>query len=151
MTGKNILIPFPGTEIPAKAEDKALELLDKDGSIYLLNIVDEGPKKIVGHMTGQLSDESEIVQNFEESRKKLQEKKAKEYEENLEKKAAEHSVAVKLLFTTGDPAEEILKVIDEYSINAIVVERLRDGLTELIHGDELNYLTENAPCRVHIV
>lgn len=145
---KKILIPFLGTEIPTKAEDKALQLMSNGGTIYLLNISDEGPKKTVRYMTGLLGENSDLVKNFEESRKRLHEKTAKEHEEELEGEAEEHSVSVELLFTSGDPAEEVLKAIEEYSIQVVVVEKLREGITGIFHGDELDYLIDNAPCRV---
>lgn len=42
----------------------------------------------------------------------------------------------------------MLEVIDEYSIDLVLVERLREKLAQIFLGDEIEYLCEEATCEV---
>ncbi|KXA98152.1 hypothetical protein AKJ37_01120 [candidate division MSBL1 archaeon SCGC-AAA259I09] len=77
------LVPFFGTVFPKEAQKEALKNLKKGGKLYLLHITDEAPTKSVRYMTGELGKESELIKNFQEARKELQERTAKKYAEKL--------------------------------------------------------------------
>lgn len=154
MSGEKVestLIPYFGTDRPTKAQEEALKRSKKGGKIYFLHITDEAPTKSVRYKTGELGEESELIQNFREAQKKLQEKIAEKFAEEAKVNLAKKGVSVELLYVAGNPAEEVLKAIEEYSVQLVVVERLREKMAEVFWGDEVNYLKEKAPCEVLIV
>ncbi len=148
---KNALIPFFGNEHPEKAGEKTLERVKKGGKIYLLHIVDEAQTRRIRYTTGQLGEESEIVKTIKESQEKIQEMAADDYTEKMKNDAAKKGISIKSIYVSGDPAQEVLNAIDKYSIELVVVEKLREKIDEIILGDELDFLKENAPCEVEII
>lgn len=145
---KRALIPYFGDKIPEKAQKKGLERLKKGGELFLLHINDEAPTRSIRYQTGQMGEESEIVKTFRETQKKVQEKSAKKYAEKVKNEAAKQGISVKPLYTQGDPAREVLKAIEKHNIELVVVEKLREKISELFLGDEISYLCEKAPCEV---
>lgn len=142
------LVPYFGEESPERAQDKALERLKKGGKLFLLHITDEGPTRSIRYRTGQMGEKSELVKTFRETQKKVQREAAEDYIEKIKNKAAKQGVSIEDIFRAGDPAKEVLKAIDEFSIQLVVVEKLRERITEIFLGDEVNYLTKEAPCEV---
>ena len=142
------LIPYFGEGYPEKALGKTIERVKKGGKIYFLHIIDEGPTRSVRYMTGELGDDSELVENVKEAREKLQKKATEEHTKKAKKEAAKYGISVEPLRVTGDPAEEVLKAIEEYSIQLVVLEKLREKIAKLLLGDETGYLKEKAPCEI---
>lgn len=79
---------------------------------------------------------------------KLQEKAAGECAEEVKMDSAEEGVSIEPLYVAGTPAKEVLKAIEEYSIQLIVIGELREKIAELLWGDTAKYLEEKAPCEV---
>lgn len=142
------LVPFFGTVFPKEAQKEALKNLKKGGKLYLLHITDEAPTKSVRYMTGELGKESELIKNFQEARKELQERTAKKYAEKAKMDAAKKGISIELLFAVGNPTKEVIKAIEEHSIQLVVIESLREKISEIFWGDEVKYLKERAPCEV---
>lgn len=145
---ERILVPFFGDEIPEKAQEKAIERTKKGGKIFLLHITDEAPTRSIRYKTGQLGEDSELIKTFRETRRKVQEDAAEEFIEQAKKDAAKHGISVESLFVVGDPGKEVLEAVDEHSIQLVVVESLREKITELFLGDEIKYIKKKAPCEV---
>lgn len=142
------LVPYFGGGLPRKAEKKALERLKKGGKLFLLHIVDEAPTRSIRYFTGQMGEKSEIVKTFRETQERVQERSAEEFVEEVKEEAAKHGISVESLFVSGDPAKEVLKAIDDHSIQLVAVEKLRGRIEEIFLGDEINYLCKTAPCEV---
>ncbi len=142
------LIPFFGDVLPEKAREEALKHLKKGGKLYLLHITDEAPARNIRYMTGQLGEKSEVIKSFREAQKKVQEQAAQELAVEIKDEAAKKGVSIETKFVEGPPSEEVLKAIEEFSIDLVVVEQLRQKLDQIIFGDEINYLEDKAPCKV---
>lgn len=142
------LIPYFGDKLPEKSKEKALKYVKKGGKLYLLQIVDEGATRRLRYMTSQLGEDSELIQNFKEAKKKLQESSAEGFAEGTKKDAAKKGVSMETIQVEGEPMEEILKAIEKYSIQLVVVEQMREKIAKIFLGDEVKFLKENAPCKV---
>lgn len=143
---KNILIPFFEVHPPEKAYKKALKHLKKDGTIYLLHIMDEASTRSVRYMT-ELGNESELVKTFQKAKEDLQETETEQFVED-EGTEAEEGVSIETKSVEGPPAEEVLKAIEEYSIDLVVVEQLRQKKDRILFGGEMDSLREKASCEV---
>ncbi len=143
-----ILIPFFGDYLPQKAKKKALDLIEPRGEIYLLHIVDEGTSRSVRYTTGQLGEDDEFVKSVKESLEELRETDIEEFVEGMRKEIEKRNVSVESVFVSGDPAEETLKAIEEYSIEVVIVERLRERMAEVFLGEEIDFLKDKASCKV---
>ncbi len=148
---ERVLIPYFGENLPEKAESRALEKLKKGGKLFLLHILDEAPTRSLRYTTGQIGDESEIIKTFREIMKHAQEKKAKDYLKGVKKRAAKKGISVEALFTSGSPGEETLKAADEHTIDLIILEHVRNRIDEIFVGDEISYISDNAPCKVESI
>lgn len=145
---ESALVPYFGDNLPEKSKEKALECLKKGGKLYLLHIVDEGTTRSIRYMTSQLGEESQLIQNFKEAKKKLQESSARDFIEETKKEAAKRGVSIESIHVEGEPTEEVLKAVEKHSIQLIVVEQMREKIVEIFLGDEINFLKENVPCKV---
>lgn len=148
---ERVLIPYFGENLPKKALVRALERLGKGGKLFLLHVVDEAPTRSLRYRTGQIGEDSKIIKTFRETMEKVQEKEAKEYAEEVKSKAAKKGISVKALYSAGSPGEETLKAVKEHSIQLVIVESLRDQVTEIFAGDELDFICRNAPCEVETI
>ncbi|KXB06867.1 hypothetical protein AKJ51_02650 [candidate division MSBL1 archaeon SCGC-AAA382A20] len=148
---EKVLIPYFGENLPEKAEERALEKLEKGGKLFLLHIVDEAPTRSLRYRTGQIGEDSQIIKTVRETMKKVQEKKARKYAEEVKSRAAQKGISVEPLFTSGSPGEETIKAIEEHSIQLVIAENLRNRVTEIFAGDEIDYICNNAPCEVETV
>lgn len=148
---ERVLIPYFGENLPKKAEARALEKLEKGGKLFLLHILDEAPTRSLRYRTGQMGEDSQVIETFRKTMKKVQEKEAKKYVEEVKSRAAKKGVSVESLFSSGSPGEETVKVVKEHSIQLVIVESLRDRVTEIFAGDEINYICSNVPCEVETV
>lgn len=144
---KKALVPY-GENRAQKALEEALRRTKKGGELFLLHITDEGRTRNVRYTTGQLGTENETIKSVRKGIKKTQKKATKEYTETAKEKADERDISVKLISVIGDPAKEILKVIEKYAIQLVVVQNLRDRMSEILLGDEIGYLKEKAPCEI---
>lgn len=142
------LIPYFGEKHPEKALKKALPRIQKGGKLFLLHITDEAHTRSIRYTTGQLGDESEMVKTYRETLKKAQKKAGEEFAEDTKKEAAKRGVSIEVIYVEGDPAQEVIKAIEEHSIELVVVEKLREKVPELFFGDEIDYLSDEAPCEV---
>ncbi len=145
---ERVLIPYFGKNPPEKAEKEAFKKLKKEGKLFLLHILDEAPTRSIRYRTGQMGENSEIIKTFKETQEKVQRERAEEYTEKAKEKAAKHGVSVKTMFTSGNPGEEVLDAVGEYSIDLLIIERLRDKMVEVFLGKEVDYLCSKAPCKV---
>ncbi len=148
---ERVLIPYFGGKLPEKAENRALKKLKKGGKLFLLHIVDEAPTRSLRYRTGQIGEDSQIIKTFRKTMKEVQENKAEKYVDGVEKRAAQKGISVKTLFATGSPGEETLKAVNEHSIQLVILEVLRDKIIEIFAGDEVNYISDKAPCKVETV
>ncbi len=144
---KRVLVPYSGMGLPVNALTKAIESLDEKGELFLLHVIDEAPVVDLSYQTGQ-SEYSELIKIFRETQRKVQKNYAREVSKEIKKEGSKHKITVTPLYAIGDPAEEVLKIVSEYSIQLVVIEKLRDRIVEIFHGDEINYLCERAPCEV---
>ncbi len=143
---KNILIPFFEAQPPEKAYKEALKYLKEDGNLYLLHIMDDACTRSVRYMT-ELGEESEVVKSFQEAEKDLQEGVTEEFV-GKEEEETDEGVSIETEFVKGDPAEEVLEAIEEYSIDLVVLEQLRQKKDRILFGDQMGFLREKAPCRI---
>ncbi len=143
-----VLIPYLGRKLPKKAQKKALDRLEKGGEIFLLHILDEAPTRSIRYRTGQMGEKSEIIKTFKETQEKVQESAAKDYAEDVKKVAAKKGISVKPFYASGSPAEEILKAVEKYSIELVIIEKLREKMPEILLGDEIEYLCDKVACEV---
>ncbi len=143
---KSVLIPFLEVHPPEKVYKEGLKSLKENGKLYLLHILDDASTKSIRYMT-ELGEESEVVKSFQKAQRDLGEAGIEEF---LEKKRAEgeKGVSIETKFVKGDPAEEVLKAIEEYSIDLVVLEQLRQKKDRILFGDEMDFLREKAPCQV---
>jgi|GEM_PF-1651688 len=148
---EKILIPYTGKELPKKAEEEALKRLEKGGKLFLLHVIDEAPKRSLRYRTGQIGEESQIVKTFEETMSKTQEKEAKKYVEEVKERAANKGISVEAIYTEGSPGEETVKAVSEHSIQLVLIEKIRNKLTEIFAGDEVDYIDSNVPCGIKTV
>lgn len=144
----SVLIPFFGSKRPDKALEEAIGRVKENGKLYLFHIADDALTRSIRYNTGQLGDDNELVGTFRKSQRKLHEKTAKRYEEEVKKAVTDRNISVELLSVEGDPAIEVLKAIKEYEIDLVVVEGLRERVAEIFHGDEIKFLKDKAPCDV---
>lgn len=145
---KKALIPFFGDEIPEKALKETFEHLKKGDKLYLLHITDEAPTRSIRYMTGQLGEKSEVIKSFREAQRKVQEKAAEDFAGDVKEKAAKRGISIETDYVEGAPGKEVLKAIEKYSIDIVIVEQLRQRLDQIFFGEEVDYLKENAPCEV---
>lgn len=148
---EKVLIPYFGKELPEKAEEEALENLEKGGKLFLFHILDEAPTRSIRYRTGQMGENSELVKTFKETQEKVQKKIADEYVEEARERAAKHGVSIKALYAAGNPGKKVLEALDEYSIDLVIIEKLRGKMAELFLGEEIGYLSDEAPCEVKAV
>ncbi|KXA96894.1 hypothetical protein AKJ37_04170 [candidate division MSBL1 archaeon SCGC-AAA259I09] len=148
---ERVLIPYFGENLPKRAETRALEKLEKGGELFLLHILDEAPTRSLRYRTGQFGDGSEMVKTFRKTMKNVQEKKAGKYIDEVKSRAGKKGISVKPLFTSGSPGEETVKAVEKHSIQLVIVEDLRDTVTEIFAGDEIDYISNKAPCKVETV
>lgn len=144
---KRGMVPY-GENRPKKALEEAIERIEKGGKLFLLHITDEGQTRNVRYTTGQLGTENETIKSVREGIIKSQKKAVEEYTEMAKEEATKNGISAELVFVIGDPAEEVLKAIEEYGIQLVVLQSLRDKMSEIFLGDEINYLKEKAPCEV---
>lgn len=142
------LVPYFGDEFPEKARKEALKRLKKGGKLFLFYIVDEAPTRSIRYRTGQIGEESEIIKTFKKTQEEVRKRSAEEYAEKVKDEAAKRGVSIESLYASGDPAEEVLKAVDEHSIQLVILEKLREKIAEIFLGDEIDYLCERAPCEV---
>lgn len=143
---KNVLVPFFEAQPPKKAYKEALKHLKEDGKLYLLHIMDDASTRSVRYMT-ELGEESEVVKSFQEAERDLQEEVTEEFVGGKEEEV-DKGFSIETEFVKGDPAEEVLKAIEEYSIDLVVLEQLRQKKDRILFGDEMDFLRERAPCRI---
>lgn len=148
---KRGLVPFYGTKPPKKAHKEALKYLKKGATLYLLHIVDTAPVKLMRSDTGQIGERSKIIRTFEKSLRETQEEAAQKYVEEVKKDTAKKGVSIKDIYAEGDPAEEVLGAVEKYSIDIVIIERLRGQIPEIFFGAETNYIEKRAPCKVKAV
>ncbi len=146
-----VLIPYYGDYLPKKAEEKALDRLKKGGELFLLHIIDDAPTRILRYQTGQIGEDSETIKNFEETMEDVQEKEAREYVEEVKKRAAKQGISVTPLYVSGSPGSETIRAVEENSIQLVVIEKLRDRLTEIFVGNDLDYIRREVSCEVQTV
>lgn len=145
---ERVMIPYFGKNPPEKAEKEAFKSLKQGGKLFLLHILDEAPTRSIRYRTGQMGENSEIIKTFKKTQEKVQRESAQEYTEEAKDRAAKHRVSVKVIFTSGNPGEEVLDAVEEYSIDLVIIERLRDRMVEVFLGKEVDYLCSKAPCKV---
>ncbi len=148
---EKVLIPYTGEKLPEKAEKEALDRLEKGGKLFLLHIVDEAPKRSLRYRTGQIGENSQIVKTFEETMSKTQKREAKEYVEEVKERAANKGISVEAIYAEGSPGEETVKAVEEHSIQLILMEEIRNKITEIFAGDEVDYIDSRVPCGIETV
>ncbi|KXA92396.1 hypothetical protein AKJ64_03280 [candidate division MSBL1 archaeon SCGC-AAA259E17] len=141
-----MLIPLFGIHPPEKAYRKALKCLKKDGKLYLLHVLDDASTRSVRYMT-ELGEVSEVVKSFQRAQRDLRKGETEEFVEEAEEET-EKGVSMETKFVKGAPVEEVLKAIEEYSIDRVVLEQLRQKKDRILLGDELDILRKKAPCQV---
>jgi len=145
---ERILIPFFGDYFPKKAKEKAIDLIDSGGELYLLHIVDEAASRSIRYTTGQLGKDNGFYKSYKESLEELQEMDVEEFVEKIRAELGDLDVSIESIFVSGDPAQETLKAIEKHSIDVVIVERLRERMAEFFLGEEIELLKDKAPCRV---
>ncbi len=147
----SVLIPYFGEELPKQAEEEALERLGKGGKIFLLHIVDDAPTRSLRYQTGQIGENSETIKSFRETMEKMQEREAEDYVEKVKDRAAKKGISVKPIYARGSPGTEVVKAVRQNPIQLVLIEQLRDRITEIFLGDELDYICREAACEVQTI
>lgn len=57
--------------------------------------------------------DSETIKTFRKTIRRVQEKNAKKYVEEVKEEASKYGISVETIYFSGDPAEELLKAIDK--------------------------------------
>jgi len=116
----NILVPFDATGLSVKALDKAREIaVNQNSNIILLFVIDDTsfhPKEIAKFIPN-MEVLHKLRQNFEKSIREGAEIIIKEKTDNL----IQGGLTVKSIIRVGHPADEILTVAKEESVNMIVM------------------------------
>lgn len=145
---KRILIPLYGTIRPSKAHEVALKRLEAGGKLILFHVVDYAPVKLLRTGSGQMGEKGGVVESYKENLKSTQRRKVEEFVEEIKPQAEDEGVELETVYTEGNPAEEIVKVAEERDIDLIVMERLREEVTNVFFGSVSDHVEENVPCEV---
>ncbi len=92
----------------------------------------------------ELGEESEIIKTVQKAQKDLQKEATEEFIED----ETDKGVSIESKFVKGAPTKEVLKAIEEYSIDLVVLEQLRQKKDRILFGDQMGFLREKAPCRI---
>ena len=135
---KKILIATDGSEYIKKAVTHAIDLAKLYGAelhaVYVMDIkIDYGPKS---YLSTDLSTES--LENFLRH-------EGEEATKHIEEQAAQEGLSVKKWIVKGHPAEEILKLADEQSVDMIVMGTLgKSGIEKFVLGSVADKVIRNS-------
>ena len=137
MLFKNILVPFDNSVISKRALNKAIALANlTDAKIILVHVIDyhKAMAKIVGPYKGTMIGH------------------VKKIMDNVKKHASKEKVIVDTQILYGNPAEEILKLMDKKKFELVVMGRR--GTTKITGpslGSVSNALVQNSKAPVLVV
>ena len=135
---KKILIATDGSEYIKKVVTHAIELAKLSGAelhaVYVMDIrIDYGPKS---YLSTDLSTES--LENFLRH-------EGEEATKYIEEQAGEEGFSVEKWIVKGHPAEEILKLADEQSVDIIVMGTLgRSSIEKFVLGSVADKVIRNS-------
>lgn len=130
---KNIIVPFDmgQEERGRKAFDMAAQLCDKDGTLHLVNVIEEVPAYVAAELPSDV---------YENSRKQVKEK--------LRELASGSKVKTQIEIRSGRPASEILNAADESEADLIIVASHRPELADYLLGSTAARVVRHAKCAV---
>ncbi len=134
---KKILIATDGSEYIRKVVIHAIELAKLYGAelhaVYVIDIIDYGPKS---YLSTDVSTKG--LENFLRS-------EGEEATKYIEEQAGAEGLSVKKWVLKGHPAEEILKLADEQSVDLIVMGTLgRSGIEKFVLGSVADKVIRNS-------
>ncbi len=130
-----ILVPIDlaHVETSKKAINIAQKLLDKDGSIYLVNVVEDIPTYIAAEMPISI----------------LQDSKDQSLAE-LKATAKAAGIKAKCEVRSGRPAASILDAAEEHEAELIVIASHRPGFSDYFLGSTAARVVRHAQCPVFV-
>ncbi len=130
-----ILVPIDlaHVETGKKAIDIAQKLLDKDGTIYLVNVVEDIPTYIAAEMPISM----------------LQDSKDQSLAE-LKATAKAAGIKAKCEVRSGRPASSILDAAEEHEAGLIVIASHRPGFSDYFLGSTAARVVRHAQCPVFV-
>lgn len=148
---ERVLVPFFGGIPPKKAREAALKRTKKGGKLFILHVADETMIRKLKNMWGQVGEKSEIVKNVRESQENIQEDASENFFKKTRREAAKQGVSVEPIYRKGDIVDATLEAISENNIQLVVMERIKERVAELLLGDELKTIKNEAPCEALIL
>lgn len=117
-----IIVPTDGSKNSGREIKKALDLLEPNGEIIVVTVA----TRIRAHGLQRKNDLKAINQTLLNESKEIAEEFAKNFDS---------SVNVSIKVSSGDPADEIVKIADEENANLIVISSAGEtGITKFLIG-----------------
>jgi nucleotide-binding universal stress UspA family protein len=124
---EDILVPIDFSPGSLRALDYALAMVDPDGEVYLLHVVD-------ADFLGRVSEEGFC--DMETARTQLQ-RKAEEQLQDIARKFSSLNVRIESMVVVGKPFAEILRIAADLHFSLIVMGirgRHQGGIEEILFG-----------------
>jgi nucleotide-binding universal stress UspA family protein len=150
---KTILVPHAGTPAGDEALKHAIFIAKASSAkIIELHIVE---KILYYPATYALADSERVklAKSIDEANEEIKKEMEIEMAKKLEK-CKENNIETELIVVTGNPAEEIIKVIDEKNVDLIVMSKRRKlkGVRRLLSlGSVSRKIVENVKCPVLLI
>ena len=150
---KRILVPHAGTPAGDKALEHAIFIAKASSAkIIELHIIDDIRYYPATFALGE-SQREKLVKSISDANKEIKKEMEMQMSKKLEK-CKEGNIKTELKIVTGDPAEEILKVVKEKNVDLIVMAKRRKlkGVKKLLSlGSVSRKITENVSCPVLLI
>jgi nucleotide-binding universal stress UspA family protein len=150
---KTILVPHAGTPAGDEALKHAIFIAKASSAkIIELHIVE---KILYYPATYALADSERVklAKSIDEANEEIKKEMEIEMAKKLEK-CKENNIETELIVVTGNPAEEIIKVVDEKNVDLIVMSKRRKlkGVKRLLSlGSVSRKIVENVKCPVLLI
>jgi nucleotide-binding universal stress UspA family protein len=132
---KNILVPiaFEHTKDTGRAMKLAQKLVDDDGTITLLTVLEAIPTYVIQQLPA-----AALTDNRDEARAAL-------------KADAAGAKNVKIAVVDGHAANTILEFADEYGSDCIIIASHRPGLQDYFLGSTASRVVRHSKANVHVI
>jgi nucleotide-binding universal stress UspA family protein len=150
---KHIVVPLDGSEFSQKALDYALNILDADGKLTLVTVVDQ-PYTTVGYMPDMVPlplNQPDFRKQLEAQEAHIQEE-ARTYLEKYAEKLRTDTRHIDTVVVCGEPAQEIINATEKAHAEAIVMATHgRTGLSRWFLGSVTQRVLNAAPVPVVVI
>jgi nucleotide-binding universal stress UspA family protein len=145
---KKILLPTDGSENAVKAGEYAISLADMSGAeIIVLNVIDTSYLNAI--------PQAEVRESVVEELKVDMKNAVKRFEETIEENQCHgtcKNINFKVLLKEGNPAEVILKTIDDEKIDQVVMGKSgKQGLEKFLIGRTTDKIVKKSKVPVNVI